>query len=145
MKTRITAEKVNTYKEKLYSLLYNIEEQKEAFVASKWVKENKAGAYFILACKNLGYITVHYTNRKFPTYYTKLSSKIVEPIHGKNVYVEVSDLVHASNMKRKASVENSDKVEGSDTNLLEEFSDTLLVDELHRRGYVGKLTKTLEI
>lgn len=144
MKTRITAEKVNTYKEKLYSLLYNIEEQKEAFVASKWVKENKAGAYFILACKNLGYITVHYTNRKFPTYYTKLSSKIVEPIHGKNVYVEVSDLVHVSNIKRKEVFE----IPISEKSFsLRELSDAVLVKELRRRGYIGTLsrTETLEL
>ena len=45
MGSRISAEKVLTYKDKLHSLLSNISAE-ENFIGSRWVKATKAGNFF---------------------------------------------------------------------------------------------------
>lgn len=142
MGSRISAEKVLTYKDKLHSLLSNISAE-ENFIGSRWVKATKAGNFFIPACKNLGYVTIHYKSRKQPTYAAKLAPTSVEPIHGRNVYEEVSRL--AGERTKKKGPEAVDIPSVLEPKL--SFSDKELVDELRRRGYAGKLTKieTLEI
>lgn len=99
--------------------------------------------FFIPACKNLGYVAIHYKSRKQPTYAAKLAPTSVEPIHGRNVYEEVSRL--AGERIKKKGPEAVDIPSVLEPKL--SFSDKELVDELRRRGYAGKLTKieTLEI
>lgn len=142
MGSRISAEKVLTYKDKLHSLLSNISAE-ENFIGSRWAKATKAGNFFIPACKNLGYVTIHYKSRKQPTYAAKLAPTSVEPIHGRNVYEEVSRLAGERTKKKESEVVNISSVLEPKLS----FSDKELVDELRRRGYTGKLTKieTLEI
>lgn len=157
---RITAEKVERYKDNLYLLISSINEKGTDFNYSKFVKELKTDVRLIDAVKNAGYVSLikKGKGRAKSVYKSNIKLKDIEPIHGKVVYEEMSEIRKQLLEKRKAKkviVEKFKQFEKEISTPKEQetieksplilYSDQQLIAELKYRGYTGELSKTMKI
>ena len=161
---RITAEKVERYKDNLYLLISSINEKGTDFVYHKFVKELKINTQFIIAVKNAGYVSEikKGKGRARSIYKANIKLTDIEPIHGKVIYEELCKISKRNEEKRKAKKEINEKLKEYHKNLQKEptpmvnkidiekpplilYSDQQLITELKFRGYTGELTRTLKI
>jgi hypothetical protein len=157
---RITAKKVERYKDNLYLLISSINEKGTKFVYHKLVKELKLETIFIKAVKNAGYVSEikKGKGKAASVYKSNIKLTDIEPIHGKVIYEEMSkirkQLLEKMNVK-KVIVEKSKQLEKEISTPKEQetieklplilYSDQQLITELKFRGYTGELTRTLKI
>lgn len=158
---RITAEKVERYKDNLYLLISSINEKGTKFVYHKFAKELKLETRFIEAVKNAGYISEikKGKGKAASVYKSNIKLKDIEPIHGKVIYEEMSKIRKQLLEKRKIKKMNTEKLKEYQENLKKDlapaieitksplilYSDQQLIAELKFRGYTGELTRTLKI
>lgn len=161
---RITAEKVERYKDNLYLLISSINEKGTNFVYHKFVKELKLETRFIKAVKNAGYVSEikKGKGKAASVYKSNIKLTDIEPIHGKVIYEEMSKIRKQLFEKMNAKKVINEKLKEYHENLQKEptpmvnkidiekpplilYSDQQLIAELKFRGYTGELTRTLKI
>lgn len=158
---RITAEKVEKYKDNLYLLISSINEKGADFISYKFAKELKLETKFIKAVKNAGYISEikKGKGKAASVYKSNIKLTDIEPIHGKIIYEEMSKIRKQLLEKRKIKKTNMEKSKEYQENLKKDldpaieitksplilYSDQQLITELKFRGYTGELSKTIKI